>query len=456
MPRDARLIDTLLRTHTLRLQTVRAMVALVLVLELGFAAVALLFVLLPMAQRSANDLAGLMVLSAQTWAELPPQTRPAFERELQRNYRLNLRPDLPAPADTGLIHGFYIGYVEQALQQRVGHPLYFQRQTDAQGHVWLWTSIPAGGREIGVGVDNSRIQIQPMRALVVGLLLSLPLATLLALWWARRITRPVVAMEQAAAILARGDAPQRLPQTGPRELVSLAVHFNQMAGRIDALLQARTTLLAGVSHDLRTPLARIRLALELQRMHPTEARLDQIERDVLAMDRLIGEVLQLARGLQADAPQDLALLPWLLERQQTHADWARSQGAVLEVQCPPGLQAWVDVHALQRVVDNLLANAVRHAPGQIILQAAPAQTSGWVRIALLDRGPGIPPDQLDAVFEPFTRLDAARTPGQGAGSGLGLTIARQLAQQHGWKAGLQAREGGGLMAWVEVPQMRSV
>jgi two-component system osmolarity sensor histidine kinase EnvZ len=456
VPRAFCLIDSVLRTHTLRLQTVRAMVMLALALELAFAAVALLFVLQPMAKRSAHDLAGLMVLSAQTWAELPPQTRPAFERELQANYRLSLRPDLPPPADTGLVHGLYIGYVEQALQQRVGHPVYFERQTDAQGHVWLWTSIPAGGREIGVGVDNSRFQTQPVRALVVGLLLSLPLAILFALWWARRIIRPIEAMEQAAAQLAQGDTPQRLPQTGPRELVRLAAHFNQMAARIDTLLQARTNLLAGVSHDLRTPLARIRLALELQRMQPTEARLDQIERDVLAMDRLIGEVLQLARGLQASAPQRLALLPWLQERAQTHADWARSQGAVLQAQGAPDLQAWVDVHALQRVVDNLLANAVRHAPGPIVLQASPAQSAGRVRITVLDRGPGIPSDQLDAVFEPFNRLDAARTPGQGVGSGLGLTIARQLAQQHGWQVGLQAREGGGLMAWVEVPQSPSV
>jgi two-component system osmolarity sensor histidine kinase EnvZ len=456
MPRDASLIDTLLHTRTLRLQTVRAMLVLVLALELAFAAVALLFVLQPMAKRSAHDLAGLMVLSAQTWAELPPQTRPAFERELRANYRLSLQPDLPVPADTGLIHGFYIGYIEQALRQRVGHPLYFQRQTDAQGHIWLWTSIPAGGREIGVGVDNSRIQTQPLRALVFGLLLTLPSAILLALWWARRITRPVVAMERAAAKLARGDTPQRLPQTGPRELVSLAAHFNQMAERIDALLQARTTLLAGVSHDLRTPLARIRLALELQRMQPSAERLDQIERDVQAMDRLIGDVLQLARGLQASAPQTLALLPWLQERQQTHADWARSQGAVLTVQCPPDLHAWVDADALQRVVDNLLANAVRHAPGPIVLHAGLAQTPGRVRIALLDRGPGIPAGQLDAVFEPFARLDVARTPGQGVGSGLGLAVARQLAQQHGWEVGLQARDGGGLMAWVEMPEQPSV
>ena len=454
MPRDVRLIDALLRTPSLRWQTVRAMLVLVLALEIAFAAVALLFVLQPMAKRSAHDLAGLMVLSAQTWAELPPQTRPAFERELQRNYRLSLQPGMAAPPDSGLLHGFYIGYVEQALQQRLGHPLYFERHTDAQGHVWLWTSIPAGGRDIGVGVDNSRIQTQPLRALLLGLLLTLPPAILLALWWARRITRPVEAMEQAAARLARGDAPQRLPQGGSRELARLTAHFNQMAQRIDALLQARTTLLAGVSHDLRTPLARIRLALELQRMQPTEARLDQIERDVLAMDRLIGDVLQLARGLQAQAPQDLTLLPWLQQRQQEHADWAQAQGSTLQVQCPAALHAWVDSAALQRVVDNLLGNAVRYAPGTITLSAALAPARGKVRISVEDRGPGIPADQLESVFEPFVRLDAARTPG--AGSGLGLAIVQQLAQQHSWAVGLQARDGGGLQAWVDVPDKPSV
>ena len=175
---------------------------------------------------------------------------------------------MQAPADTGLVHGFYIAYVEQALQERVGHPLYFLQQTDAQGHLWLWTSIPAGGHDVGVGFNNSRIQTQPIRARLLGLLLSMALALALALWWARRITRPVAAMEQAAAALARGDAPNLLPETGGLELSRLAAHFNHMAVQIEALLQARTTLLAGVLHDLRTPLARIRLALELQRMSP--------------------------------------------------------------------------------------------------------------------------------------------------------------------------------------------
>jgi two-component system osmolarity sensor histidine kinase EnvZ len=302
-------------------------------------------------------------------------------------------------------------------------------------------------------VDNSRIQTQPLRALLLGLLLTLPPAILLALWWARRITRSVEAMEQAAARLARDGALQRLPQSGSRELARLAAHFNQMAQRIDALLQARTTLLAGVSHDLRTPLARIRLALELQRMRPSDARLDQIERDVLTMDRLIGDILQLARGLQTQAPQELVLLPWLLQRQEEHADWVKANGSILEVQCPAALNAWVDVTALQRIVDNLLGNAVRHAPGAITLQAVPAPMPGWVRISVADRGPGIAGDQLESIFDPFVRLDMARTPG--AGSGLGLAIVRQLAQQHGWPIGLQARDGGGLQAWVDVPEKSS-
>jgi len=432
------------------------MLVLVLILELAFAGVALLFVLKPMAERSAHDLAGLMVLSAQTWAELPPQTRPAFVQELHDRYRLGLLPGMQPPADEGLTHGIYIAYVEQSLQQRLGHPVFFRRQTDAQGHVWLWTSIPAGGRDIGVGFDSSRVQTQPIRALLIGLALTLPLSFLLALWWARRITRPLVSMERAAAGIARGNAPQRLSQSGPREIASLAAHFNQMAGRIDALLQARTTLLVGISHDLRSPLARIRLALELQRMAPTPERLDQIERDVQAMDRLIGEVLGLARGLQVQAAEELALAPWLQERRQTHVEWAASRGATLDVQCPDGLRAWVDVAALQRVVDNFLTNAVHYAAGPITLQAAPGSSGDTVRMAVLDRGPGIPADQLEAVFAPFTRLDAARTPGQG--SGLGLAIARQLAQQHGWAIGLQPREGGGLIAWVDVPtsSIRSV
>lgn len=435
---------------TLRAQTVRITLALVLVLELAFVAVTLLFVLQPMARRSAQDLGGLMVLSARTWVELPPQTRPAFVRELQVNYRLAVEPDLAPPADTGLVHGAYIAYLEQALHDRVGRELYFLRRTDAQGHTWLWTSIPAGGRDIGIGFDADRIRTQPVRALILGLLTSLPVALALALWWARRITRPVSAMEQAAEVLARGDRPDLLPETGPRELVQLARHFNQMAVQIRSLLQARTTLLAGVSHDLRTPLARIRLSLELQRIAPSDARLDQIERDVQAMDRLIGEVLDLARGLQPRPAQDLDLAPWLLDRVQTQAAWAQSQQATLSGECDSSIRVRVDSAALQRVVDNLLSNAVRHAPGPIVVHAAPGGEPGWIRIAVLDRGPGIPADRREAMFEPFNRMETARTPGVG-GSGLGLAIARQIAQQHGWRIGLDARAGGGLAAWVDVP-----
>jgi two-component system osmolarity sensor histidine kinase EnvZ len=104
--------------------------------------------------------------------------------------------------------------------------------------------------------------------------------------------------------------------------------------------------------------------------------------------------------------------------------------------------------ALQRAIGNLLQNAHRYAPGGVDLVVD--MTVGRCRIGVLDRGPGIAPDQLEAVFEPFFRLDASRSPVTG-GSGLGLTIVRELARVNGWKVTLQAREGGGLQAWIELP-----
>lgn len=436
---------------SLQAQTLRGMLGLVLGLAAALVLIIGALVLVPMAQRSAQDLAGLMVLSAQTWVELPPQTRPAFVREIHQSYRLDVDPELPQSKDSGLVHGLYLRFLEDALAERIGHPAYFQSRRDAEGHEWLWVNIPTGGREIGVGLDNDRVQSRPLQALLIGLGISLAAAVVLAVWWARRVTRPVAAMERAAAVLARGDTPELLPETGPRELARLAAHFNEMAVEIESLLQARTTLLAGVSHDLRTPLARMRLALELQRMQPSDARLDQIERDVAAMDTLIGQILQLARGLQVQSPRSLDLPVWLRERIEAHAAWAQSLGAQLSVDCAADLTAWADPAALQRIVDNLLANAVRHAGGEVCLQAAAAEEPGWTRLTVADRGPGIPPDRMSAMFEPFASMDTARTPGQGGGSGLGLSIARQLARQHGWRIGLAARSGGGLLAWVEVP-----
>ncbi len=420
---------------------------------------ALVFVFLPLSQRAADDLAGLMVLSAQTWAELPPETRPVFEDELLNSYQMALRPNMASAPDTGLRHGPYLYFLERAFERRLGHEVFFQPEQAVDGSEWLWLAVPAGGRSMGVGFAVSRMQANPFGALTVALAVGTLLVPLIAWWLASRIAQPIARLELAAAHLARGASPALLPETGPRELAELAHHFNHMALQVRELSDARTTLFAGISHDLRTPLTRMRLALELLSIKPDPTLLQRLEHDIDEMNQLIGQLLDIARGLKREAAQDLDLCAWLKGRagvQRSAADAAR---ATLTVQCADVLRVYAPPGMLTRVIDNLVGNALRYAPGPIELvgQALPPLPSGepaGVRVGVLDRGPGIPPDQLDIVFRPFQRLEGSRSPSTG-GFGLGLAIVQQLAHANGWVVRLEARQGGGLAAWVELPSAAS-
>lgn len=420
---------------------------------------ALVFVFLPLSERAADDLAGLMVLSAQTWAELPPETRPVFEDELLHSYQMALRPDMAIAPDTGLRHGPYLYFLERAFARRLGQEVFFQRELAQDGSEWLWLAVPTVGRSMGVGFDSTRMQTNPFGALTVALAVGTLLVPLLAWWLASRIAKPIARLELAAAHLARGTSPALLPETGPRELAELARHFNHMALQVRELNDARTTLFAGISHDLRTPLTRMRLALELLLLKPDAKLLQRLAHDIDEMNQLIGQLLEIARGLKIEPAQDLDLCAWLRARAEVQQAAADAAHATLTVQCAKLLRVDAPPGMLTRVIDNLLGNALRYAPGPIdlVAQSLPALTSGepvGVRIGVLDRGPGIPPDQLDIVFRPFQRLEGSRSPSTG-GFGLGLAIVQQLAHANGWVVRLEARDGGGLAAWVELPSAAS-
>lgn len=440
------------RRASLARHYLRWLVSLFLALAVLILAAVLGFVMLPLAQRSADDLAGLMVLSAQTWAELPPDTRADFEVELLRKHQLALLPDMPSPPDASLAHGFYVHYLEESLHRRSGAPAHLARAPGPEPGDWLWTRVEAGGQRIGVGFSVDRLNTRPLWGLAVVVLGVVGLASLAAPWLARRIAQPVARLERAAAELATGASPAMLPESGPRELADLAGHFNQMALQVRELLDARTTLLAGVSHDLRTPLARMRLALELLTLQPDPALIARLEHDVDEMNRLIGQLLDLAKGLTHEEPATFDLRPWLIGRADLHAGAAQAVGATIVVACPPSLTVKAAAGLLGRVVDNLLVNAIRYAPGpiELVAHAVDASPGERVRLSVLDRGPGIPPHRMDAVWRPFQRVEESRSP-QTGGYGLGLAIVRQLARNQGWAVGLAARTGGGLVAWVEVP-----
>jgi len=412
------------------------------VMELLVMAVFVGWVLLPLGRRSADDLAGLMVLSAQTWAELPPQTRAAFEVELFDKHALALRSDPPGPARDEW-HPPYFYLLEDALAQRLQRAQHLSREATDTG-TWYWAQVPVGRGYLSVGLADDRVDSQPITAFVVALVAGLALALVVAVWLARRLTRPLARLEAASADIGQGNLGQRLPETGPREMVALSRRFNAMAQQVQDLLSARTTLLAGVSHDLRTPLARMRLALEMLREAPNAALIDRIERDITQMNQLIGDVLTLARGLAQEPVQTLDLADFL---QQLAADFDTPAQPV-HVNCAVQ-DASVAVVALQRALGNLLQNAQRYAPGAEVQLLAHCDEQA-LHIGVLDRGPGIATDQIETMFEPFTRQESSRSPVTG-GAGLGLSIVRELARANHWRVTLSARPGGGLAAWLVLP-----
>lgn len=391
--------------------------------------------IVPVAERSADDLAGLVVLSAQTWVELPPQTRAAFERELARRHGLRLtNAAIVATAEPPRFA--FRKQIEAALSRRVGEPIVLRGVPDTAA---VWLNIPVGGHELQAGFFPARYAVKPPLAAIAVIVLGTLLSLLTALFLVRRITVPLARAAQAASQVGAGELPAPLPETGPAELAELARRFNTMAAEVRNLLDNRTTLLAGISHDLRTPMTRLQLNLEMLRGDPGPARIDRAVADLAEMNRLIVGYLDLARTTQAEIRVRFDLAS-LLEEVAIDAGLEWSGAVPCEVEA--------DRLALRRAVANLVQNAQRYGGGTPVELALECRDD-WARVIVRDRGAGIPDDQLDKVFRPFYRLESSRSPATG-GTGLGLAIVRQLAETNRWKVVLQNRPQGGLEAVLEI------
>jgi two-component system osmolarity sensor histidine kinase EnvZ len=222
------------------------------------------------------------------------------------------------------------------------------------------------------------------------------------------------------------------------EVRQAAAAFNRMQERIRRFLAQRTEMLAGVSHDLRTPLTRLRLALAML-PHTEELREDVVEMtaDVEEMDRMIGGYLAFARGEGTEQAQPVNLATIL----DDVAAGARRAGALLELDVPADLTLKLRADAVRRAVTNLVDNARRHARHVVLAAVAQGRS---VLVTVDDDGPGIPADRRESVFRPFES-------GSSGGTGLGLTIARDIVRAHGGEIVLEDSPLGGLRARIRLP-----
>lgn len=272
-------------------------------------------------------------------------------------------------------------------------------------------------------------------------LLALALALIVAWLIASRISQPLRAMAEAADDVGRGQTPAPLPERGAEEMRRLAHAFNAMASSLERHEKDRSEVLAGISHDLRTPLTRLRLEAEMS--IADEAARQGVVADIAEMEAVISQFMDYARNESGEtmAPTDLgALLSEVAERKI--AAGYQLHTAIGELPIHP-----VRPKALVRAVSNLIDNAAKYGGGDVLLQAA--VVDGEIRIDVVDHGPGIPAADAERLKRPFTRLETART--DAGGTGLGLAIVDRVARLHDGRLELLANPGGGLIARLALP-----
>jgi two-component system osmolarity sensor histidine kinase EnvZ len=253
------------------------------------------------------------------------------------------------------------------------------------------------------------------------------------------LNRDLRRLAEQAACTGRGEEPSGPPPDGPRELRALGQALERMARDLRQSGQDRAVLLAGVSHDLRTPLARIRLSLEMLGDADPELR-EGIVQDVDEMDAIIGQFIACIRDGHDEAPVP-GDLNALIREVAARVARVRSPPALNLAPLPPMA---LRPMAMRRLLINLLENAHRHGGEPVEVETA--TEPGRLVVRVLDRGPGVPAAEIEVLFEPFTR---GRT--RGGGSGLGLVVARRIARLHGGELVLANRSGGGLEARVVLP-----
>jgi signal transduction histidine kinase len=267
-----------------------------------------------------------------------------------------------------------------------------------------------------------------------------------------RLTSPLRRLEKAVERFGRGDLTARVKSQRRDEMGQLARTFDQMAERIQTLLAAERRLLLDISHELRSPLARLAVAVELARSgEESEAALNRIQKEADRLNSLVGELLEVTRA-EGD-PASLRLEPVRLDEVLRDlvddcSVEAKAQDCRLELTANPPAEVHGDAELLRRAIENVVRNAIRHAPPNTAVEVSLLKDAG-VSVRVRDYGPGVPEEHLPRIFDPFYRVDTDRSRSSG-GVGLGLAIARRAIELH--QGRIAARNSNpGLLVEIEIP-----
>jgi len=427
--------------RTLLARSVLLIALLLVVAHLAWLQIFLVSERAPRAEQIAQLIESAVNLTRAALVTAQPEKRLALLRDLSQLEGIQIYPAEPGENLTVLPDRPTLQLVAAALRERLGPDTRFTVSRD--GVEGTWVSFRIEDDEYWVMLPRARLEAtHPLRWIgwgVVVLILALTGAYLAV----ARINRPLRALTRAAAQMGQGRVPPPVEVTGPVEISTLASAFNKMAADIKRLDDERALLLAGVSHDLRTPLSRIRIGLEMLHEPGNGSLKADMVQDIEDIDAAIRQFLDFARLADTEAAVAEGDLNALVR--DLAGRYARA-GHDLALQLSPVPALPLRPAAIQRLMSNLIDNALRHSGTTVDIKTGVA--GGLAVIEVLDRGPGIPPDQAERMLQPFTRLEGART---GPGTGLGLAIVDRIARMHGGSVRLLPRDGGGLQARVELP-----
>ena len=400
--------------------------------------------------------ASVVRLLAATAPDRADEVLAASSSRLLR-FRLSREPAPEASGDEGRIGGRIEGRIERRLAADLagylegtgaGMPRVGLTRLEGQGRharLGLTLAVPLGPEPEALWLTARTVA--PLRPVgwawpaVAALAASATAISLIVIFMVRRVTRPLRRLADAAEAFGRGEPGAPLEVQGPVEARRSVAAFNEMRGRIRRFVDDRMSLLAAISHDLRTPITALRLRAEL--IEETETREKMLE-TLEELQRMVEATLSFAREESAAEPTRRVDVAALIEA--LVADFAEL-GRPVSYRGPESLIAELRPDALRRALRNLIDNALTYGAKA---ETALVQSEQGLEICIDDAGPGIPPEQRERVFDPFRRLETSRSRETG-GVGLGLSIARSIARGHGGDLTLQTAPGGGLRAVLSLP-----
>jgi two-component system osmolarity sensor histidine kinase EnvZ len=391
---------------------------------------------------SAEELASLMILTAKTYATLPEGSRRGFVKKLKQDSQLILGHGDERLARRANVPGYY-QIVAKMISAKLRSPVGVAQQLGKEHRYWI--DIKLDGQLVRLGIGKPEPML-PIPVMAIAIMLAIALVAIVAsLYLMKRITRPLEEIAIAAQTIGRGQKPKPLEESGLQEFSDTAKAFNQMSRDVHDLLENRTILLSGISHDIRTPLTRLALVTEMlpkETDDELQEELRGVHRDI---ERIVAQYLSLTRSLDTSDTENIVFSE-LLNDVIAELTFETNQKVILSGD--EDVVITTSTYALRAVVVNIVSNALRYGDGELV-EVCWQNVDNSLEISILDRGPGIPDEQKEAIFQPFYRLETSRNTETG-GTGLGLAIVNQIIRQYGWTIEVRDRIGGGTEMVVRV------